>query len=137
MTAKNREALIARITEQYGEEAGDYVSMYVNGVITNKETFEGNLFNALGCKRNDINIVCELVDDYMKSDGTTDNIYTRNGWKDREDYLKNLSYDYGVPPMVVFELAGLLGEDEDFDGLVTSLEDFPIEAYLAENEVAV
>jgi len=135
MTAKNREALIARIKEQYGEDISSLVYLRVNGVI-DKETFEGNLAEAFKCDWNDVNIVCDLVDDYMKSDGTTDNIYTRNGWKDREDYLKNLSYDYGVPPMVVFELAGLLGEDEDFDGLVTSLEDFPIAQYLAENEVA-
>ena len=54
-----------------------------------------------------------------------DNIYTRNGYESRNDYLRSLADDYGVAPMVVFELAGMLGANEDFDGLVSSLRDFP------------
>ena len=53
-----------------------------------------------------------------------DNIYTRNGYESRKDYLVSLADDFGVAPMVVFEIAGILGLDEDFDGLVSSLEDF-------------
>ena len=49
--------------------------------------------------------------------------YTRLGYKNRIDYLKNLAEDYGVPYHAVRTLAGVLGENEDFDGLVTSLED--------------
>ena len=64
-----------------------------------------------------------------------DNVYTRNGYKNREDYLRSLADDFGVPPMVVYELSGMLGAEEDFDGLVTSLEDYPVERSMAENEV--
>lgn len=49
--------------------------------------------------------------------------YTRLGYKNRIDYLNCLADDYGVPYSVVRTLAYLLGENEDFDGLVTSLED--------------
>jgi len=53
-----------------------------------------------------------------------ESVYTNNGYEDREDYLENLADNYGVPPMVIYEIADLLGENEDFDGLVSSLEDF-------------
>ena len=53
-----------------------------------------------------------------------DSIYTRNGYKNRKDYLGSIADDYGVPPMFVFELAGMLGDGEDFDGLVSSMDDF-------------
>ena len=41
----------------------------------------------------------------------------------RKDYLIGLSEDFGVPKSEVFMLAGLLGESEDYDGLVSMLED--------------
>jgi len=50
-------------------------------------------------------------------------IYIERGYKSRIDYLKCLADDYGVPYQTVRALAGMLGENEDFDGLVTSLED--------------
>jgi hypothetical protein len=53
-----------------------------------------------------------------------ENVYQENGYESRMDYLKSLSEDYGVPLGTVLELASVLGENEDFDGLVTSLEDF-------------
>ena len=46
------------------------------------------------------------------------NIYQENGYADRDDYLTCLSEDYGVPIEDVFSLAEMLGENEDFDGLV-------------------
>jgi hypothetical protein len=52
-----------------------------------------------------------------------DSRYINNGYKDRSDYLKNLADDYGIDSMIVNELAGMLGPSEDFDGLVTELED--------------
>lgn len=52
-----------------------------------------------------------------------DDIYQANGYNDREDYLSCLAEDYGVDPDIVMNLANLLGPEEDFDGLVTSLED--------------
>ena len=51
-------------------------------------------------------------------------IYTENGYKNRRDYLECLADDYGVEYDVVANLAGLLGESEDFDGLVNALEDY-------------
>ena len=52
------------------------------------------------------------------------NIYKANGYDDREDYLSCLAEDYGLSlEEVVRPLAELLGPDEDFDGLVSSLED--------------
>ena len=50
-------------------------------------------------------------------------IYQENGYADRDDYLNCLSEDYGVPIESVYSLAEMLGENEDFDGLVSALED--------------
>lgn len=51
------------------------------------------------------------------------NIYRVNGYADRDDYLNCLSEDYDVSIEDVYELAEILGEHEDFDGLVSTLED--------------
>ena len=51
------------------------------------------------------------------------NIYQENGYADRDDYLTWLSEDYGVSIEDVYSLAEMLGENEDFDGLVSALED--------------
>ena len=51
------------------------------------------------------------------------NIYQENGYADRDDYLNCLSEDYGVSIEDVYSLAEMLGESEDFDGLVSALED--------------
>ena len=47
-------------------------------------------------------------------------IYTDNGYANREAYLDSLREDYGDKVDV---LITILPESEDFDGLVTSLED--------------
>ena len=52
-----------------------------------------------------------------------DNIYRAKGYNDRNDYLRQLAEDYGVDLDTVYALADLLGPNEDFDGLVTQLED--------------
>lgn len=52
------------------------------------------------------------------------NVYTAHGYEDRKDYLESLAEDRGVPFETVWELAQLLGPSEDFDGLVTSLDDY-------------
>lgn len=52
-----------------------------------------------------------------------ENIYQENGYADRDDYLSCLSKDYGVSIEDVYSLAEMLGENEDFDGLVSALED--------------
>ena len=52
-----------------------------------------------------------------------ENIYQQNGYADRDDYLTCLPEDYGVSIESVYSLAEMLGEHEDFDGLVCVLED--------------
>ena len=54
-------------------------------------------------------------------DKMDENIYQKNGYADRDDYLNRLSEDYGVSIEDVYELAEMLGENEDFDGLVVLL----------------
>jgi hypothetical protein len=53
-----------------------------------------------------------------------DNVYTMNGYKNRRDYLEGLASDMGLDRELVFSLASILGSGEDFDGLVSSLEDY-------------
>ena len=53
---------------------------------------------------------------------TDTNPYTDNGYINRADYLAQLCDEY--PADVVHTLADLLGETEDFDGLVAMLEDY-------------
>lgn len=50
-------------------------------------------------------------------------IYTDNGYADRKAYLTVLAEEYEAPLNDVLLLAELLGPDEDFDGLVTMLQD--------------
>lgn len=50
-------------------------------------------------------------------------IYIELGYNDRQDYLDYLADDHGVDIQTVLALAELLGEDEDFDGLVNAIED--------------
>lgn len=50
-------------------------------------------------------------------------IYTENGYKNRRDYLDQLADEMEADRATVYMLADLLGSDEDFDGLVTMLED--------------
>lgn len=49
--------------------------------------------------------------------------YVSNGFKDREEYLQHLADEYGVPLDMVETVAETLGETEDFDGLVTAIQD--------------
>lgn len=51
-------------------------------------------------------------------------IYVENGYTNRQEYLECLSEDFGIPLDIVEELAYTLGSSEDFDGLVTTLEDY-------------
>jgi hypothetical protein len=48
------------------------------------------------------------------------NPYIANGFANREEYLDSLREEYGG---LVDILTGILPESEDFDGLVTDLED--------------
>jgi len=49
--------------------------------------------------------------------------YLEYGAETRAKYLAMLSEDYGVDLDIVHAMADVLGPLEDFDGLVTSLED--------------
>ena len=51
-------------------------------------------------------------------------IYTEQGYSSRRDYLDSLADDLGIDNTTVYTLADLLGPSEDFDGLVTALEDY-------------
>lgn len=51
------------------------------------------------------------------------NIYQENGYASRKEYLKSLADEYGVSIHTVYSCAELLGESEDFDGLLSALED--------------
>ena len=48
--------------------------------------------------------------------------YQSLGYTNRRDYLEGLSQEY--PRDTVFALASMLGPNEDFDGLLTALEDY-------------
>jgi len=52
------------------------------------------------------------------------NVYQQNGFANRKEYLIDLADNLGIDKSIVFSLASMLGESEDFDGLVTSLEDY-------------
>jgi hypothetical protein len=53
------------------------------------------------------------------------NVYEANGFKNRKDYLESLCEEYDR--LIVYTLAEVLGASEDFDGLVTSLEDYSMD----------
>ena len=53
------------------------------------------------------------------------NFYQENGFKNRDEYLSDLADQYDVPIHEVYAISDMLGgECEDFDGLVTTLEDY-------------
>ena len=52
---------------------------------------------------------------------TIENVYQRNGFDDREDYLNSLREEYGAE--LVDVLTSVLPPSEDFDGLISELED--------------
>lgn len=54
---------------------------------------------------------------------TTTNPYTENGYASRKQYLENLAEEYDIHRRIVFAMAQLLGPTEDFDGLISALED--------------
>lgn len=50
-------------------------------------------------------------------------VYEEHGYADRTDYLESLSEEFEINLDVVQLMADVLGPSEDFDGLVTALED--------------
>lgn len=53
-------------------------------------------------------------------------IYNENGYESRSHYLESLCGEYGTDMMIVGGIAEILGENEDFDGLICALEDLPV-----------
>ena len=51
------------------------------------------------------------------------NLYQQKGFTSRRDYLECIADDYGLDSDTVFAVAGMLGPSEDFDGLLSALED--------------
>jgi hypothetical protein len=51
-------------------------------------------------------------------------IYTDRGYRNRDEYLRDVALGHGVPLRVVLMIADLLGPDEDFDGLISMMEDY-------------
>lgn len=51
----------------------------------------------------------------------------------RKKYLQELAQDFGLPFEVAFEIAEMLGENEDYDALLTTLEDY-LDEYDFEDE---
>ena len=52
------------------------------------------------------------------------NVYQLNGYTDRANYLTDLAQQMNVPLNVVVSVAELLGPNEDFDGLVSAVQDY-------------
>lgn len=52
------------------------------------------------------------------------NPYLDNGYNSRAEYLQALAEEHEIDEEDVMMLASLLGPNEDFDGLVTAVEDF-------------
>lgn len=56
------------------------------------------------------------------------NAYTDRGYRDRDHYLHDLAEAYDVPLDAVIAMSEVLGQDEDFDGLVSMVdEQSPVE----------
>lgn len=51
----------------------------------------------------------------------TQNIYVEKGYTCRINYLECISKDYNIDLDIVFSVAYVLGPDEDFDGLISVL----------------
>lgn len=60
------------------------------------------------------------------------NEYTQRGYISREDYLNSLSLDYNIDKKVLYVLARVFGEEEDFNELVTAIKTVSI--YYLEGE---
>ena len=57
------------------------------------------------------------------------NEYQELGYETRLDYLNALAEDTGVPREIVYSIAQVYGPSEDFDGLVTAVEDYAESQY--------
>lgn len=51
-------------------------------------------------------------------------VYEKHGYQDRIEYLTALAEEYDMHVEDVLMIADTLGENEDFDGLISALEDW-------------
>lgn len=51
-------------------------------------------------------------------------VYSKDMTKKRVEYCKELAFEYDVPPDAVLAVADILGPNEDYDGLVSMVEDY-------------
>jgi hypothetical protein len=51
-------------------------------------------------------------------------VYEEYGYESRREYLEELEDEYACPIETVLEVAAILGEEEDFDGLVSAMKDY-------------
>ena len=51
-------------------------------------------------------------------------VYTSKGYKNRKDYLESLAKEFDIDFATVVMVANTLGRNEDFDGLISALEDY-------------
>ena len=51
-------------------------------------------------------------------------VYTKNGYKNRRHYIRSIAEEYAVDEEFVFNLATVMGPNEDFDGLITEIQDY-------------
>ena len=61
--------------------------------------------------------------EHQQTNVNRNQIYLDHDCRNRREYLEGLSQEYGIEEEIVFTLADVLGESEDFDGLITTLED--------------
>lgn len=86
-----------------------YGKIYVNSAI-NLDQFYPDYWNG-------------ILESNNSSTSIQESIYTDNGFSSRKDYLNSLADDFGIDKNTVYDLASVLGPEEDFDALVTELED--------------
>lgn len=117
---------------------------YWNYKLKNKSGYEPEdaliaILEWVDCNGQDIDFTIDEYKDLLnslnsmcsKSDSIKESVYTDNGFANRREYLQSLADDYGVSLSDVQALASVLGPEEDFDALVTEVEDL---AYSQENE---
>ena len=71
-------------------------------------------------------IPLETIDRLNKARTIPTSRYEEEGCFDRFGYLRDLSREHGLALTDIIEISDLLGAEEDFDGLVTTLEDFSL-----------
>jgi hypothetical protein len=62
----------------------------------------------------------------LENETNSNTLYNANGYKDRDDYLISLAQDFEIDIMSVRMISDMLGPSEDFDGLISELENFKI-----------